>query len=131
MNCSHSFKEWIPKENQNKNAATVFNYPHSFCTQRTFLVDLEREVFTVGFETMLEELRILGIREEWMLQQKNLAELQDHICQVNRQISMHSTYRSTQGAVLGKLFNKIIAENGTMEQLIGEEVKWNKRKEVI
>lgn len=76
----------------------------------------------VSCETMADELKIVGIREEWTLQQRHMAEIQGLIFEIGHQLSLHNSYSFTQAAVLMGLLSRILAEHGTVELLMDTTV---------
>lgn len=90
--------------------------------------DVEREVFMVCCETMSYELKTMGIREEWTLQQRHMGEIQNIIFEMNSEFSQHVNYRSTQGAILMGIFARILEEIGAADQLLADvdvlQYKW-------
>lgn len=83
---------------------------------------MERDVFMVCCETMTDELKTVGIREEWSLQQKHMAEVQNLILEVHHQLSLHNSHYFTQGSVLIGILSKILEEDGTVEQILDSTV---------
>lgn len=98
---------------------------------RNNILDVERDVFMVSCETMADELKIVGIREEWTLQQRHMAEIQALIFEISRQLSLHNSYSFTQAAVLMAMLSKILAENGTVELLLDTTVYVNCIKIIV
>lgn len=73
-------------------------------------------------ETMTDELKTVGIREEWTMQQKHLAEMQNLILEINRELSLHNNHCFTQGSVLIGILSKIFQENCAVDQLLDSAV---------
>lgn len=80
---------------------------------------------------MTDELKIVGIREEWNLQQKHMADIQNLIFEINHQLSQHNNYCMIQGSVLMTLLSKIFSENGNMLELIDTAVSYDSFVEFI
>lgn len=79
----------------------------------------------IGCETLTDELKIMAIREEWILQQKHMAEIQNLILQINRQLSLHTNHCLTQASVLMTIFAKVLEEEGVIEQFLDSTVITN------
>lgn len=72
---------------------------------------------------MTDELKTVGIREEWTLQQRHMGEVQNLILQANNQLSLHNNHYFTQGSVLIGILSKILEEDGTVEQILNSTVQ--------
>lgn len=79
-------------------------------------------MFCLSYEAEQDKEKTNNIRGEWRIQQKRMAELQEEIFKMNRQLSLYSEYAASQGSVFAGILSKTLTENGVLSTLMREEV---------
>lgn len=85
-------------------------------------LDIEREMFCIAYEETKDKEKTNNIRGEWRIQQKRMAELQEEIFKMNRQLSLYSDYSSSQGSVFTNILAKTLTQDGVIANLMQEQV---------
>lgn len=73
-------------------------------------------------ETMTDELKTVAIREEWSLQQKHMAEMQNLVHEINYQLSLHNKHYLSQGSILIGILSRVLEDDAGMNYVLDSPV---------